>query len=69
MNLTKSQAVEIFGSQAEIGRALGISRSAVSLWPDVLDQRKTDELVGAAARLGKPLPSGFAATTEQPAAA
>jgi hypothetical protein len=68
MTLTKLQAIEMFGSQAEIGRALGISRSAISLWPDVLDQRKTDELVGAATRLGKPLPDGFV-VAEQAAAA
>lgn len=61
MTLTKQQAIEVFGSQAEIGRALGLSRSAISLWPDLLTQRQTDELVGAAGRLGKPLPEGFAA--------
>lgn len=68
MTLTKSQAIDIFGNQSEIGRALGISRAAVSLWPEVLDQRKTDELVGAAMRLGKQLPDGFI-PSEQPAAA
>lgn len=68
MTLTKSQAIGIFGSQAEIGRALGISRSAVSLWPEALDQRKSDEIVGAATRLGKQLPDGFVAQPAQVAA-
>ena len=68
MTLTKQQAIETFGSQAEIGRALGVSRGAISLWPDQLSQRQTDELVGAANRLGKKLPDGFiAAPTEQAA--
>lgn len=68
MTLTKQQAIGIFGTGAETGRALGITRSAVSQWPDVLDQRMTDLVVGAAIRLGKALPDGFAASAE-PAAA
>jgi DNA-binding transcriptional regulator YdaS (Cro superfamily) len=32
--ITKEQAVEIFGSQAELARALGIERSAVCQWKD-----------------------------------
>ena len=71
MTLTKQQAIEVFGSQAEISRALGLSRSAISLWPDLLTQRQTDELIGAAHRLGKTLPEGFvmAQSAEQPTAA
>jgi len=32
--ITKEQAVQIFGSQAELARALGIERSAVCQWKD-----------------------------------
>ena len=60
MVLTKQQAIEVFGSGAALGRAFGISKSAVSQWPEVLDQQKTDAVVGAAQRLGKQLPFGFA---------
>lgn len=51
--MTKQDAISIFGSGAALARALGITRGAVSLWPDVLDQRRADEVRGAAARLGK----------------
>lgn len=61
MLMTKTQAVAAFGNQSEIARALGISRAAVSLWSENLTQRQTDELVGAANRLGKTLPPGFSA--------
>lgn len=32
--ITKEQAIEIFGTQAELARALDIERSAVSQWKD-----------------------------------
>ncbi|WP_041278990.1 hypothetical protein [Burkholderia pseudomallei] len=59
MLMTKQQAIEIFGSGAELGRAVGLTRGRISQWPDELEQRETDLVVGAALRLGKPLPSGF----------
>lgn len=59
MNLTKQQAVEIFGSGAALGRALGLTRGRISQWPTTLDQKQTDMVVGAAIRLGKPIPQGF----------
>ncbi|MGS0980994.1 Cro/CI family transcriptional regulator [Burkholderia glumae] len=61
MTLTKEQAVGIFGTQAELARALGISRSAVSQWGDSLDQQRTDMVIGAAVRVGRPVPNGFIA--------
>jgi hypothetical protein len=69
MTLTKQQAIEIFGnSGAELGRSVGLHRSRISQWPEVLDQKQTDLVIGAAIRLGKPLPEGFAGLTEQVAA-
>lgn len=34
IEITKKEAVRMFGSQAELARALGIERSAVSQWKD-----------------------------------
>lgn len=68
MTLTKQQAIDIFGnSGAELGRAVGLHRSRISQWSEVLDQKQTDLVIGAAIRLGKQLPAGL--ITEQPAAA
>lgn len=50
--MQKQDAIQLFGSGAALARALGITRGAISLWPDILDQRRTDEVVGAAVRLG-----------------
>lgn len=33
--MTKQQAVEYYGSQAALGRALGIQRAAVSAWETI----------------------------------
>lgn len=65
MTLTKHQAIAIFGNQSEIARAVGLSRSAISLWPEQLTQRQSDLILGAALRLGKPVPEGFIAPIEQ----
>lgn len=70
MNLTKKQAIDIFGGNgAALGRALGITKGAISQWADELDQKQTAMVIGAAVQLGKPVPEGFIAPTEQPAAA
>ncbi|MFM0507682.1 Cro/CI family transcriptional regulator [Paraburkholderia sp. RL17-373-BIF-A] len=66
MNLTKKQAIDIFGGNgAALGRALGITKGAISQWPDELDQKQTAMVIGAAVQLGKPVPDGFIAPTEQ----
>jgi len=64
MTLTKFQAIAMFGSGAALGRALGITKSAVSQWPEVLDQRTSDEIIGAALRLGKQIPVGLLVRVE-----
>lgn len=51
--MTKRDAIALFGSAANLARALGVSRSAVSQWPAQLDQRTSDRVFGAALRLGK----------------
>jgi hypothetical protein len=70
MLLTKQQAIDIFGGNgAELGRAVGLTRGRISQWPEVLAQRETDLVVGAAIRLGKVLPDGFTFAGTQPEAA
>lgn len=69
MNLTKQQAISFFGDGVRLADALGLTKGAISQWPDLLDQSKTDRVIGALVRVGKPIPEGFAAPTEQPAAA
>jgi transcriptional regulator with XRE-family HTH domain len=52
--MTKSQARKLFGSQTAMAQAMGITSGAISQWPEMLDQRTVDELVGAALRVGIP---------------
>lgn len=54
--MTKSEAIKIFGSGAEMARALTVTASAVSQWPEQLTQRQIDQVVGAAVRLGLAVP-------------
>lgn len=49
-------AISLFGSGAALGRALGISRTAVGFWPETLTIRQQDEVIGAAIRLNKITP-------------
>ena len=59
--MNKSDAITIFGSAPKLAAALGITRQAVYQWPDNLDQRLTDEIIGAALRLGLMRPDEVAA--------
>lgn len=52
-HMTKKEAAELFGNYAKLARALGITKSAISGWPDDLRQDQIDRVVGAAIRLGK----------------
>jgi hypothetical protein len=69
MELTKKQAIAIFGDGVKLARALGLSKGAISQWPDLLDQKRTAMVIGAAVQHGKSVPDGFIAPQEQPAAA
>jgi UTP--glucose-1-phosphate uridylyltransferase len=52
--MTKSDAIRIFGSTVtEMAAAIGVTRSAVSQWPEQLTQHQIDRVVGAAVRLGR----------------
>jgi UTP--glucose-1-phosphate uridylyltransferase len=53
--MTKTQAFSITGlagTQA-LAASLGVTRSAVSQWPDPLTYRQTNEVLGLAVRLGR----------------
>lgn len=54
--MNKKTAISLFGSGAALGRALGISRTAVGFWPEILTIRQQDEVIGAAIRLNKITP-------------
>lgn len=60
--MTKSQAREVFGSFADVARALNVSRSYVSRWPEDLPENIADRIRGAAVRLGKPIPGASVAS-------
>lgn len=49
---TKHDALKLFGSYTAMADALGVNKSAISQWEDDLTQRRIDELMGAALRLG-----------------
>lgn len=54
--MKREEAALFFGNLVLLGRALGISPSAISQWPETLTIRQQDEVVGAALRLGKITP-------------
>lgn len=59
--MTKDQAAELFGGRdADLARALNLTRGAISQWPDELTVDQTDRVLGAAMRLGKSIPPELA---------
>lgn len=54
--MTKSEAIAMFGTQADLARAVGVTRSYVSQWPEELRPEIADRVLGAAVRLGKLVP-------------
>lgn len=50
--MKKTEAIQIFGTAAALAKAIGVTRAAISQWPDRLDQAKSDRVAGAAYRLG-----------------
>ena len=51
--MTKKDAIDIFKTATALAEACGVSKSAVSQWPDVLTDRLANEVVGAAIRTGR----------------
>jgi len=59
MTLSKEQAIQIFGSRKDLCVAMDLTNSRISQWPEQLDQRTTDLVIGAAVRVGRQIPDGF----------
>ena len=55
--MKKREAAKLFGNQSKLAMAIGISKSAVSQWPEELSQSSADRVIGAAVRLGLIIPS------------
>jgi UTP--glucose-1-phosphate uridylyltransferase len=51
--MTKSQAIELFGSTSALWKALGITRQGLHQWPEELAQDQIDRVTGAAIRTGR----------------
>jgi predicted transcriptional regulator len=64
--MKKNQAIQIFGSVPNLASAIGVTRHAIYQWPDELSQRTSDEVVGAAMRLGLPLDTDEVSTSDWP---
>ena len=54
--MKKDFAISIFGSGVSLAKAIGLGKSAISMWPNELTTRQQDEVIGAAIRLGKITP-------------
>ena len=52
VSMKKSEAIKIFGSVRELANALGITPQAIYLWDEDLSQRRENEIIGTAFRLG-----------------
>jgi hypothetical protein len=56
--MTKDEARNLFGpAYADLARGVGMTRAAISRWPDVLLPWQADLVIGAAVRLGRALPA------------
>ncbi len=49
--MNKNQAADLFGNRTKLAAALGITKSAISQWPEELTQEQVDRVIGAAVRL------------------
>jgi len=58
--ITKKRAIEIFDdgdskqAVANLASAIGVTRQAIYQWPEILPQKTTDQVIGAAIRLKRP---------------
>lgn len=50
--MRKDEAADVFGNQTKMAEALGLTKGAVSQWPDKLTDRQMNEVIGAAVRMG-----------------
>jgi transposase-like protein len=50
---TRTEAIQLFGTVAEMARALDVTHQAIYAWPEQLKQYHIDRVIGAAIRTGK----------------
>jgi len=50
--MNKQEAIKLFGTQVALAAAVGIGKSAVSDWPEVLPPRISDRVIAACVRSG-----------------
>ena len=62
--MKKSDAIAIFDTATALARAVGLTRSRISQWPERLTQKQQDLVIGAAFRLGKIKPCDQPAVRE-----
>ena len=53
VQITKAEAIEIFGSKEALIEALGNGEHSIGRWPDPLTVRITQRIVGAAWLMGR----------------
>ncbi len=52
--MKKSTAVKMFGGPSKLAALMRVSRQTITVWPEVLTSRQTDEVIGVAVRTGIP---------------
>ncbi len=58
--MLKTDALELWnGRQTDMAAAVGVTKQAISLWPDELPPRIADRVIAAAVRGGKSIPPHF----------
>jgi hypothetical protein len=58
--MTKKEAISLFGKRSkDLAAALGKGESALSQWPEELDNDKTNLVLGAAVKRGIVIPDRF----------
>lgn len=55
--MKKSDAITLFGTVADLAKAMGMTRQGIYQWPDELPLATEDRVIGAAIRLGKMQPA------------
>lgn len=50
--MTKSEAIKMFGSTRKLANALGITPQAINQWAEELPERRENEIIGTAIKMG-----------------
>ena len=55
--MKKQDIKKLWNTYAEAARSIGITKGAITNWPEVLSPIQRDRVIAAALREGKPIPS------------